>query len=139
VTRTPGHIEPPPPRGEVLRLAVIAIFFLAAPVAGDIGSSCEPAAPLDATKFFETKQEIDCQHCIDCHLTTNTCATACGPLVGGSFPQGCYPLVHDGEVCLDALGAASCTAYSGYVADQGATVPTECDFCPPQDQDAGTP
>jgi len=126
-----------PSPGETLRLALIAIFFLAAPVAGDIGSCSEPAAALDPTKFFDTKQETDCQHCLDCHLTTATCAADCGALAGGSFPQGCYPLVHDGEVCLNALGAASCADYASYVADEGATVPTECDFCPPRE--AGAP
>ena len=134
MTRPQPRAPAEPPRaGEILRLAVIAVCFLAAPVAGDIGSCSEPAAALDATKFFDTKQNIDCQRCDDCHLATNACATACGTLLGGSFPQGCYPLVHDGEVCLDALVAASCAAYSGYVADRGATVPTECDFCPPRD------
>jgi hypothetical protein len=122
--------------GEILRLAVVAVFFLAAPVAGDVGSCSEPPAALDATKFFDEKQNVDCQRCLDCHLATNACAIACGMPRGGSFPQGCFPLVHDGEACLDALGAASCAAYSGYVADQGATVPTECDFCPLRDAGA---
>jgi hypothetical protein len=39
-------------------------------------------------------------------------------------------LVHDGEVCLNALDAASCDDYEQYVANQGATIPTECNFCP---------
>jgi hypothetical protein len=46
------------------------------------------------------------------------------------FPEGCAPLVHDGEVCLRALHFASCDAYRGYVDDAAPTVPTECDFCP---------
>jgi hypothetical protein len=71
---------------------------------------------------------------------TETCKRACGAAMGGTFPTLCYPLVHDGEVCLDALEAASCSTYASYVADVGATVPTECDFCPAQAAvDAGTP
>jgi hypothetical protein len=117
-------------------LALCALLFLAAPTPGDIGCSSEPATLLDATKFFDAKQVIDCERCTGCGIATETCKVDCGPLLGGSFPAMCYPVVHDGEVCLDALLAASCSDYQGYVADEGATVPTECDFCPP---DAGAP
>ncbi len=122
--------EPPRP-GEIVRLGVVALLFLAAPVAGDIGSCNESAGALDPTKFFEAKQATDCQRCMECGLHTNPCTAACGKsLLEDAFPTNCVPLVHDGEVCLDALLAASCSDYEGYVADQGATTPTECDFCP---------
>ncbi len=118
---------------ELGRLALVALFVLVGPTPGDIGSCNEAPDDLDATKFFDTKQQIDCQRCTECDIITATCLKVCMPLTGGTFPTGCYPLVHDGEVCLDALLAASCGAYKSYVADQGATVPTECDFCPPRD------
>lgn len=122
---------------EILRVALVAVFFLAAPTAGDIGSCNQTATDLDAAKFFEAKQTLDCQRCIDCQLLTKACDTACGAPQTGEFPRACYPLVHDGEVCLDALRAASCTDYESFMADQDATVPTECDFCPPRAASGG--
>jgi hypothetical protein len=113
-------------------LIVVALLFLAAPTAGDIGSCNQPADDLDANKFFGTKQDIDCQRCTECGFTTMTCARACGSIMGGAFPRGCYPVVHDGEVCLDALLAAGCEAYRDFIDDAAPTVPTECDFCPPR-------
>jgi hypothetical protein len=47
-----------------------------------------------------------------------------------AFDPDCFPLVHDGEVCLNALRAASCNDYANYVDDLAPTVPTECNFCP---------
>jgi hypothetical protein len=118
---------------ERLVLAVVALFFLAAPTAGDIGCFATSPAELDPNKFFLAKQADDCAACEDCSFTTNYCKAACGPPMGGSFPPLCYPLVQDGEVCLHALEATSCDDYASYVSDQGPTVPTECDFCPPRD------
>ncbi|APR78138.1 Hypothetical protein A7982_03485 [Minicystis rosea] len=132
-------------RGELVRLAVVAVFFLAAPTAGDIGSCNQKASDLDAAKFFGAKQTIDCQRCTECTelLDSPACQAACGQAVPLSFPTGCYPLVHDGEVCLNALQVASCDDYRfyilGYTGDPNATIPTECDFCPPRAlEDAGT-
>jgi hypothetical protein len=122
---------------EIARLALIALVFLAAPTAGDIGSCSQTPEALDPNKFFLAKQADDCSACTDCGFTTETCKIACGKPMGGMFPAQCYPLVQDGEVCLNALEAASCGQYEGYVADEGATVPTECDFCPPRPADAG--
>jgi hypothetical protein len=120
-------------RGEVARLALVALFFLAAPTAGDIGGCGQAAEDLDPVKFFDNKQTIDCQRCTACGITSNACTLACGPALPITFPPRCYPLVHDGEVCLDALQVASCVAYQTFMADQAATIPTECDFCPPRD------
>ena len=62
-----------------------------------------------------------------------------GGIEASLFPPGCFPVVHDGEVCLNALLAADCDDYREFVADEGRTVPTECNFCPPRDvaPDAG--
>jgi hypothetical protein len=117
-------------RTEIVRVALVAIFFLAAPTAGDIGSCNQTATDLDAAKFFDAKQTLDCQRCNECQLLTKACDAACGPTQLTAFSYGCYPLVHDGEVCLDALEVASCGDFAQFMADQGATVPTECDFCP---------
>lgn len=132
--REPKSIRP----RELARLAIVALFFLAAPTAGDIGSCNQTAEDLDSAKFFEAKQNLDCNRCFDCALTTKACELACGPALAFSFPKGCYPLVHDGEVCLDVLNASSCADYTRYMADIAATIPTECDFCPLGSLDAGT-
>jgi hypothetical protein len=114
------------------KLGGVAIALLAmAPTAGNIGSCGQEAVPLDADKFFAAKQAIDCERCTDCPVFSKACDAACGPnRVTGDFPEECVPLVHDGEVCLDALSSASCSAYEAFMADADATIPTECDFCP---------
>lgn len=119
-----------------LALAFAAVFFLMAPYSGDYGCMSSPVTDLDPNKFFLAKQEDDCAACIDCGFITDYCSRACGAAMGGTFPDGCYPLVQDGEVCLRALEATSCADYQAYVSDQGATIPTECDFCPPLDAGA---
>jgi hypothetical protein len=128
-TRRRGAL--PPRRGELLRLIFVALFVLAAPTAGDIGSCNQTLADLDARKFFVAKEQIDCEKCLECGYVTETCGRACDLEPNQtSFPEGCYPLIHDGEACLNALDAASCDKYLAYVADSGAAVPTECNFCP---------
>jgi hypothetical protein len=122
---------------ELARVALVSLLFLAAPTAGDIGSCNQTATDLDATKFFAQKQDLDCTRCLDCSIVSKACELACGKPFAPSFPKGCYPVVHDGEVCLDALEIASCDAYASYMADLGATIPTECDFCPLGGADAG--
>ncbi len=119
-------------RAEVLRLALAVVLFCAAPTAGDIGSCNQPEKALDPTAFFYGKKQIDCEHCVACLITTETCKRACSahPPVPDTIPAHCLPLVHDGEVCIDALAIASCADYASYVADQGATTPSECNFCP---------
>jgi hypothetical protein len=118
---------------EVLRLVVAIVLFCAAPTAGDIGSCNQPDQALDPKPFFAEKKVIDCEQCQACGLVfTKACKAACSknPPSPDTFPDDCLPLVHDGEVCIDALEAASCASYSHFVADQGATTPSECDFCP---------
>jgi hypothetical protein len=114
-------------------LAVVLLVLVAAPTAGDIGSCGQEIEDLDAGRFFLAKADVDCEKCETCGLTTQACARACGPPVEAAFPDGCYPLVHDGEVCLDALDAASCSDYTLFMADSGGSVPTECNFCPPRE------
>lgn len=116
--------------------AGLLLVLSMAPAAGNIGSCGQEAEALDAYKFLVAKANIDCSRCIECQLFTEQCNAACTEEVSieVAFPEPCLPLVHDGEVCLDALHAASCDDYAGYVADVGATIPTECNFCPLDEQ-----
>lgn len=119
-------------------LMVAAVVVCAAPVAGDIGSCNQALEPLDAYKFFSEKQRVDCEQCARCGFATETCSAACdGASLPESFAPGCYPLAHDGEVCLRALRDADCDEYAPYVADQAAETPTECAFCPPDQRPEG--
>lgn len=111
---------------------VIAVLLCAAPVPGDIGSCGQPVQRLDAARFFSAKKVVDCRRCGECGIPSSLCAEACdrGAAPLDSFPAGCVPLVHDGEVCLRALLYASCDDYATYEDDGSPQVPTECDFCP---------
>ena len=112
-------------------LASLVFAATAAPTAGDIGGCGQEAVLLDAGQFFEIKQVVDCQRCTECALFTRACDRACSTTrAEGGFPEGCFPLVHDGEVCVRALESASCSDYAEFVADSSPTIPTECDFCP---------
>jgi hypothetical protein len=118
-------------RRQHLVLALLALTVLAGPTVGDIGSCGQEVAELDAEKFFIEKDFIDCSQCTECGFETAICADACdGELSTTAFDEDCFPLVHDGEVCLNALRAASCDEYGGFVDDAAPTVPTECNFCP---------
>lgn len=110
--------------------AFSALFCLA-PAPGDIGDCGQAARDLDAEAFFASKQAIECSRCRECGLITTACQLACdrGP-AETEFPPGCFPLVHDGTVCLRALTRASCEDYRKVVAD-APRVPSECNFCPP--------
>jgi hypothetical protein len=111
--------------------AAIAGLLCAAPVPGDIGSCGQPVQLLDAKVFFRAKQKIDCQRCEECGIHTSNCGAACTLLNADSaFATGCFPLVHDGEVCLRKLLHTSCGDYESVVSDDAPTVPSECDFCP---------
>ena len=121
-----------------LRLVVVVCLTLlcTAPTPGDVGGCGQPAQDLDADAFFQQKRRIDCRHCEDCGFSTETCEQACADeeLTTDGFPAGCYPLVHDGEVCLRALDDASCSEYRTYVDDDSSRVPSECNFCPPREE-----
>lgn len=115
----------------VLAAAVLALLC-AAPTPGDIGGCGQRAELLDPPIFFASRDRTDCVRCDECGLDTQRCKDACDPKIPSqtAFPEGCFPLVHDGEVCLRALRHAACDEYEAYVSDTAPTVPTECDFCP---------
>lgn len=116
---------------EHISLIGLALTVLAAPTVGDVGSCGQEVAELDPEKFFVEKDFIDCNKCSECGFITRSCDAACDQeLDQTSFDPDCFPLVHDGEVCLNALRAASCGEYAGFVDDTAPTVPTECNFCP---------
>ena len=112
--------------------ALLTAVLCAAPVPGDIGACGQPVQQLDAPRFFGAKKVVDCRKCRECGFAELACDTACDPSVvpDQEFPDGCEPLVHDGEVCLRVLLYASCEAYAPYISDDSPSVPTECDFCP---------
>jgi hypothetical protein len=113
--------------GFVLALAAVC----AAPTPGNIGGCGQHPDVLDADTFFELKRERDCQKCGECHFTSDYCSTVCSAdYQAPTLPEGCVPLVHDGEVCLDALEAAGCGEYEQYTRDQDRLLPSECQFCP---------
>jgi hypothetical protein len=118
-------------RGELAFAALLALVFGTAPTVGDIGSCGQQATPLDEAVFAAERKELDCQKCTECGFTTQTCIDACDPSKPPdvAWPSTCYPLQHDGVVCLDALEAAGCGAYASYVSDVDPTIPTECQFC----------
>lgn len=112
-------------------LAIALAGLCAAPTPGDVGGCGQTPQPLDAQAFFAEKDAIDCTQCIDCAYTTDFCFRACsGEPSQPAFAVGCEPLVHDGEVCLRALEAASCADYESYAADADREAPSECLFCP---------
>ena len=115
-------------------LAVTAILlFLTAPTPGDTGGCGQARQELDEAAFFETRNAIGCERCQQCGFATERCSDACADVEPeGGFPEGCVPLVHDGEVCLRRLLDVSCDTYRDYVDDEAPRAPTECDFCPPR-------
>lgn len=112
-------------------LSLVVLAFCTAPTPGDIGGCGQRAEELDPELFFLAKAAEDCERCNECTLATAACSRACNREdLPREFPADCLPLVHDGEVCLRALAAASCDAYESYVRDEDREVPTECNFCP---------
>ncbi len=111
-------------------LMALAVVLGMGPTVGDIGSCGQDPAPLDPHTFFDIKAGLDCERCSECGLRTRLCDRACNQPPATNFPQGCRPLVHDGEVCLRALIHASCDDYISYMNDTAPTAPSECQFCP---------
>ncbi len=116
------------------RLLVCGVLGLlcAAPTPGDIGGCGQRAELLDPPIFFASKAKIDCDRCRECGHDSNFCDNTCDAQTPKQteFPEGCFPLVHDGEVCLRALLHADCDDYASYVSDDAPSVPSECNFCP---------
>lgn len=114
-----------------VRWVLVLASLCLAPAPGDIGACGQTAQDLAPEAFFASKQVIECSRCRECGLRTAACELACdGGATPTEFPPGCFPLVHDGTVCLRALTRASCEDHRQVVADEP-RVPSECNFCPP--------
>jgi hypothetical protein len=111
-------------------IMVLVVLFGMAPTVGDIGSCGQAVDELDAPTFFIQKARYDCDQCRTCSLAGSLCEQACAAAPATAFPMGCRPLVHDGEVCLDALLYAGCDAYAKYMDPADPKAPSECQFCP---------
>jgi hypothetical protein len=111
--------------------ALVFLVLGTGPTVGDVGACGKTATDLDEGAFRHGRKVVDCRRCNDCGLTAARCTRACDPNDPGdvAFPSTCRPLYHDGEVCLRALLAASCSDYAGYVDDGTPEVPSECAFC----------
>jgi hypothetical protein len=95
-----------------------------------VGGCGEPARDLDPTVFFLSKRGIECQRCDECGIRSAACQEACGDgAIPNDFPAGCFPLVHDGTVCLRAITQSSCAAHRRAMGVPP-LVPGECNFCP---------
>jgi hypothetical protein len=112
-------------------MGVALALLTAAPTVGDIGSCSTTPTLLDEGLYANARKVIDCRRCTECGLTTRTCVRACNQNLPSdvSWPSTCHPLFHDGDVCVRALEAASCSDYAGFVDDVAPTQPSECDFC----------
>jgi hypothetical protein len=109
----------------------VALVLGTGATVGDIGSCGTQATLLDEATFAQLRKQTDCERCTSCGLTTHACAEACDPKSAptAGWPSTCQPLQHDGDVCIRALLAASCSDYASFVSDVAPTLPTECDFC----------
>lgn len=118
-------------RAELGALAVVSIAFVAAPTVGDVGGCGKTATDLDFALFAHARKSVDCNRCRECGISTERCTRSCDPAKPSdvAFPPTCHPVLHDGEVCIRALKAASCSDYASYVDDSSPSVPSECDFC----------
>jgi hypothetical protein len=112
-------------------LIVILGLLCMAPTAGDIGGCGATVSELNPEKYALDRKSLDCTRCTECGIGTARCKRACDPKQAAdvTVPTTCRPLKHDGEVCLDKLESASCSAYTDYVADVAPATPTECQFC----------
>ena len=132
-----------------LSSAVVVLgVLLMAPTPGDTGACGRTATELEHDRYTNARKVEDCQRCQECGLDTARCQRACDPkaLPEIVLPPTCRPLYRDGEVCLRALGAASCDTFATYVDDDAPANPSECDFCrvpvpeiPPGFGDGGGP
>jgi hypothetical protein len=112
-----------------LALALGAAICLA-PTPGDVGGCGQAAQDLDPPAFFLSLQSVQCSRCQECRIRTPACEAACSDAeLPSEFPEGCFPLVHDGTVCLRAMIQASCDDHREFAAEPP-QVPSECNFCP---------
>lgn len=112
-------------------IVVVLGILCMAPTVGDVGGCNKEATALDARDFAVARKDQDCKRCAECSIGTARCTRACdaGAPPETAIPATCQPLRHDGEVCLRALHAASCSAYETYVDDARPATPSECEFC----------
>jgi hypothetical protein len=112
-------------------LVIVLGVLLMAPTVGDTGGCGRTATELESDRYANARKLQDCRRCEECGIETARCQRACDPqaLPDIVLPPTCRPLFHDGEVCLRALGAASCHAYARYVDDDAPASPSECEFC----------
>jgi hypothetical protein len=112
-------------------LAILAVLFAAGPTPGDIGGCGHAATDLNVATFAAEKKSLDCQECMACGLSSDRCKRACDLAQPSevAIPSSCRPLAQDGDVCIHALEASSCSDYAGYMSDVAPEVPTECEFC----------
>lgn len=117
-------------RRRVLVAAILGVLSMA-PTVGDVGGCGRQATELDGAAFGQARKELDCERCGACGLGTSRCQGACDATQPPetALPQTCRPLLHDGEVCIRALGAASCDDYASYMDDVAPSLPSECEFC----------
>lgn len=129
-------------RSRSVLVAVVAVTFLIAPTAGDVGGCGRTAEELDLARFSAVRRAIECERCGECGVSSTRCGRACDPSSPAlDLGATCHPVEHDGDVCLRALQHTSCERFARAVADVGAEVPTECAFCrtgPPVEEEGGT-
>ncbi len=118
-------------RNTRLLLAMVLALLCAAPTAGDIGGCGAAPEAISADRYERARKKLDCDRCVECELATARCVRACQPDKPSdvALPATCRPLVHDAEVCLRALLAASCKAFAQAVDDVAPVAPSECLFC----------
>ena len=123
-------------RREIAIAAIVAVVVLPAPTVGDVGGCGKTATALDPNVFAHARKVLDCRRCSECGIANDRCKRACDTSAPSDtvVPATCHPLLHDGEVCLRALQAASCDDYATFVDDVAPSIPSECDFCrlPPE-------
>lgn len=120
------------PSSALLRVAVVCFGVLAmAPTPGDVGGCGAKVELLDLSSYETTRKRQDCERCAECGVVTERCARACDPSKPSdiAIPKTCAPLLRDGQVCIRALGAASCEEFASYVDDVAPRTPSECQFC----------
>lgn len=128
--------------GAVAVTALLALLC-AAPTVGDVGGCGGAPDEIAPARYAAARKKLECDRCSQCSVSTARCARACDPKAPSDvlLPPTCRPLVHDAEVCLRALNAASCATFARAVDDVAPESPSECLFCregitPP---DAGIP
>ena len=120
-------------------VAVLAALAVLAPTPGDTGGCGTAVVEMSSAGYGNARKLADCARCKECNIGSERCARACNRSVPPEFalPPTCRPLLHDGQVCLRAIYAASCADFATYVDENAPVTPSECGFCqvppPPAD------